>query len=63
MIHITVAIKFWFAKKDRHGATALYSLAELQVRNNASFDKNYVAGKYGAVPFTGGLSDLFEESN
>jgi hypothetical protein len=50
----------WFAEKDRYGATDLYSLAELKVRNDASFDKDYVAGKYGAVPLIGGLRGLFE---
>ena len=53
--------QIWFTEKDRYGATDLYSLAELQVRNDASFDKDYIAGKYGAVPFVGGLSSLFEE--
>ena len=52
--------QIWFAEKDKYGATDLYSLAELQVRNDASFDKDYVAGKYGAVPFIGGLRALFE---
>ncbi|RQW07059.1 ATP-binding protein [candidate division KSB1 bacterium] len=53
--------QIWFAEKDRYGATDLYSLAELQVRNDASFDKDYIAGKYGAVPFIGGLHSLFED--
>jgi hypothetical protein len=52
--------QIWFTEKDRYGATDLYSLAELQVRNDASFDKDYIAGKYGAVPFIGGLRSLFE---
>lgn len=54
--------QIWFTEKNKYGATDLYSLAELQVRNDASFDKDYIAGKYGAVPFIGGLSDLFVES-
>jgi len=53
--------QIWFTEKDRYGATDLYSLAELKVRNDASFDKDYIAGKYGAVPFIGGLRSLFEE--
>ncbi len=53
--------QIWFTEKDRYGATDLYSLAELQVRKDASFDKDYFAGKYGAVPFIGGLQSLFEE--
>jgi len=53
--------QIWFTEKDRYGATDLYSLAELQVRNDASFDKDYIAGKYGAIPFIGGLRALFEK--
>lgn len=53
--------QIWFTEKDRYGATDLYSLAELQIRNDASFDKDYIAGRYGAVPYAGGLAALFEE--
>jgi AAA15 family ATPase/GTPase len=43
----------WFCEKDRYGATDLYSLAEYKepVRNDAAFSKNYLQGKYGAVPY------------
>ena len=53
--------QIWFTEKDRYGATNLYSLAELQVRNDAAVDKQYIAGRYGAIPFIGGLRFLFEE--
>jgi AAA15 family ATPase/GTPase len=53
--------QIWFTEKDKYGATDLYSLAELQERNTALFDKNYIAGRYGAIPFIGGLRALFEE--
>lgn len=51
----------WFTEKDKYGATDLYSLAELNERNDASFDKHYITGRYGAIPFIGGLRGLFEE--
>ncbi len=54
--------QIWFTEKDAYGATALYSLAELQARNDAAFDKQYIAGRYGAIPYLGGLRSLFEES-
>lgn len=53
--------QIWFTEKNQYGATDMYSLAELQVRNDASFDRDYIAGKYGAIPFIGGLHSLFEE--
>jgi len=44
--------QIWFTEKNPQGATDLYSLAEFKdVRNDAAFGKNYLQGKYGAVPF------------
>ena len=50
--------QIWFTEKDKYGATDLYSLAEYKVRNDASFEKDYIAGRYGAIPFIGGLHYL-----
>jgi AAA15 family ATPase/GTPase len=45
--------QIWFCEKDQYGATDLYSLVEYNepVRNDAAFGKNYLQGKYGAVPY------------
>lgn len=51
----------WFTEKNRFGETELYSLAEMKERNDASFEKNYIHGRYGAIPFIGGLRAVFEE--
>lgn len=51
--------QIWFTQKDRFGATELYSLAEYKVRNDASFEKDYLSGKYGAIPIMGDLTRLF----
>lgn len=51
--------QIWFTQKDRFGATELYSLAEYKVRNDASFEKDYLSGKYGAIPIMGDLVRLF----
>ncbi len=55
--------QIWFTEKDRYGATDLYSLVEFKmkggkVRNDASFEKDYILGRYGAIPFIGDLADL-----
>jgi uncharacterized protein len=50
--------QIWFTEKDRYGATHLYSLAEYKVRNDASFESDYIEGRYGAVPFIGSLEHL-----
>ncbi|RME44683.1 MAG: ATP-binding protein [Caldilineae bacterium] len=53
--------QIWFTEKNRYGATDLYSLAEMKERHDASFDKNYLAGRYGAIPFLGGLRPFLEQ--
>lgn len=51
--------QIWFTEKDRLGASSLFSLAEYKVRSGASFEKGYLAGKYGATPIIGNMSNLF----
>ena len=51
--------QIWFTEKDRLGASSLFSLAEYKVRSGASFEKGYLAGKYGATPILGNMSNLF----
>jgi hypothetical protein len=38
----------------------LYSLAEYKVRNDASFEGDYIKGKYGAIPFIGDLTRIID---
>lgn len=48
-----------FVEKDKYGASHLYSLVEIKgVRNDASFEKDYIQGKYGAIPFLGDFTNL-----
>jgi hypothetical protein len=54
--------QIWFAEKDQYGATGLYSLAEYKgIRNDASYEKDYIRGRYGAIPYLGDLTALLEE--
>jgi hypothetical protein len=50
--------QIWFTEKNTFGATSLYSLSEIKVRKDASFGKDYILGKYGAVPFIGDLNSI-----
>ena len=46
--------QIWFVEKNQFGASELLSLADYKtdkVRNKSAFDKNYIQGKYGAVPY------------
>lgn len=48
-----------FVEKDKYGASHLYTLIEIKgVRNDASFEKDYIQGKYGAIPFLGDFTNL-----
>lgn len=44
----------WFTEKNAVGATDLYSLNDIKgVREGESFEKGYLRGRYGAIPFFG----------
>ncbi|MDA3800515.1 MAG: ATP-binding protein [Kiritimatiellae bacterium] len=51
----------WFTEKDIKQQTHLYSLAEFKIRNDEVYEKNYLAGKYGAIPFFGEFDFLETE--
>jgi len=57
--------QLWFVEKNRSThATDLYSLAEIKlddgkkVRNDASYEHDYLQGRYGAIPFFGNLQAI-----
>ena len=49
--------QIWFTEKDHSEATDLYSLAEFRepegnkIRKDRSFEKDYINGRYGAIPY------------
>lgn len=58
--------QIYFVEKDEYGASDLYSLAEFveedggKVRNDRSYESDYIKGRYGAIPFIGDFSSLIE---
>jgi DNA-binding transcriptional LysR family regulator len=54
--------EIWFAEKDRGAATRLYSLTDFNVRKDLEIRKHYLQGRFGAVPFLGGIRRLLEDS-
>ncbi|MDB9432420.1 AAA family ATPase [Microcystis aeruginosa] len=50
--------QIWFTEKNHQGATDLYSLVEFADINNNTFEKDYIQGRYGAIPFIGDLSTI-----
>lgn len=50
-----------FVEKDKYGASHFYSLVDFKgVRNDSSFEKDYISGKYGAIPFLGDFNSIIE---
>lgn len=43
--------QIWFVQKDEFGYSELSSLSDFKVRSDASFEKDYLAGVYGGIPF------------
>ncbi len=46
--------QIWFVEKNQFGASELFSLSDFKtdtVRNKSAFAKNYLEGKYGAIPY------------
>lgn len=48
--------EIWFTEKEQSGVSTLYSLADFvdedgsKIRKDESYEKNYLLGKYGAIP-------------
>ena len=56
--------QIYFTEKNQFEETDLYSLVEykdengVKPRNDRSFEKDYINGRYGAIPFIGDFSNL-----
>lgn len=49
-----------FVEKNEKGVSTVFSLSDIKVRSDASYMKDYVAGKYGAIPITGDIKTIYE---
>lgn len=47
-----------FVDKNEKGESTTFSLANLKVREDSSFNKDYISGKYGAIPI---IRDVLED--
>lgn len=50
--------EIWFTEKDEKQQTHLYSLTDMKVRNDLRIQKSYLQGRFGAIPFVGGMEKL-----
>lgn len=51
--------QIWFVEKSTKGESQLYSLSDYEPRNDRNYEKDYLSGRYGAIPFIN--SDKFIE--
>lgn len=52
--------ELWLVEKTPGGASGLYSLADVKTRDTDNFERGYLHGRYGAVPFAGPAADLIK---
>jgi hypothetical protein len=55
--------QIWLVEKNEIGESELYSLVDFKngkggIRNDESIEKNYLIGKYGAIPFLAAFDDF-----
>ena len=48
----------WFVEKAESGASSLYPLSDFSVRKGSFFEKEYLAGEFGAVPHLGDMQEV-----
>lgn len=59
--------QIYFIEKDKNFSSDLYSLVEykgdggITIRKDRKFEKDYIQGKYGAIPFIGNVSNTIKE--
>ena len=52
--------QIWLCEKDNIGVSRIFSLADFKLRQTDRFEKGYLEGRFGAIPFAGDLSALLE---
>ena len=59
-------MRYGLLKKDNSGVSEIYSLSDykidnVKIRNDATFNKDYLTGRYGAIPFVAMGNSLWED--
>jgi len=49
-----------FIDKNGRGESTIYALSDLKVREDSTFNKDYLQGKYGAIPIFDYSYAIFE---
>ncbi len=48
----------WFCEKGADGSSEFYPLSEIDIRNKDNFERGYLQGRFGALPFRDSVDDF-----
>lgn len=54
--------QIWFTEKDSDQATRIYPLSDFSPRKREAWERGYLTGRYGAVPFFSELPDILKHT-
>ncbi len=54
--------QIWFTEKNLKGETQLFSLYDFKPRNDSDIEKNYINGRFGAIPYLNNFIDSFQKA-
>ncbi|MDP1773302.1 MAG: ATP-binding protein [Methylobacter sp.] len=55
--------QIWFSEKSFDGETIIAPLTDYELRATDNFQKGYLEGRFGAIPFLGDIQKLFQIEN
>ena len=55
--------QIWFVEKNARSQSELYSLASIKIRNDASYERDYLNGRLGAIPYPRRLAEAIRVDN
>lgn len=53
--------QIWFCEKNLEGKSNIYSLSDIKTRSNDDFEKRYLDGRYGSIPYSGNIKELINK--
>ncbi len=53
--------QIWFVEKDKSGASHIYPLSDMKVRPTDNFERGYLQGRFGAIPFANSPERLMQK--
>ncbi len=50
--------QIWFAEKNNDGVSRIFSLSDIKLRKEDNFERGYLEGRFGALPFSDSLEHI-----